>query len=634
MGMSGRLAPFAIGGGGAIGIAIVGLSPARPDVFIAGLALSTLLTIVGLVGFIRPLPDPAYSANAFIALAVVGMLRVGAGPSEPGFSLLTLILILWFAVFGTRRELAAALLLVVIVLATPIVLIGGIEYPPSQWRHLGVIAMIASFVGLTVQALVHDIEQQKTIVAERGEALADQTLVTRAIVDSAFDAIITLDARGRIVEWNGAADVAFGRASSDVVGLDFIDEIVAPDRRDEIRKGLRRIVAGQRTDRERRFETSVTGPSGQVAPFEVTTTTTHGPDGLRIHAFARDISGRRLAEHAATRHRADLSRLLSFASELGHHDADVDGRTAICVAAQELADADLALFFELDATRGALVGTGRSGQGPDAGEVVLQGKPSMTASVFASGRPEFIPDLTTDPRIDQSVVVKLGARSALFQPIGRDGHPFGVLVVYWLARQEVFPERIASIVALFAAQAAATIERGDLLARLESLTRTDALTGAANRRSLEESMLRDLASAERSGRPLTVIMLDLDHFKAFNDSRGHQAGDRMLMAVTKVWRAELRPSDTLARYGGEEFLIVLPDCDTGTALRIATRLRADVPGEQTVSAGIAGWDGRESSAELIGRADAALYDAKRGGRDRAVVSDVASHGPVPESVSS
>ncbi len=632
--LSAPFVPFVVGAGGAIGISMVGLSARHPEAFLVGVGLAAALSVVGVIATLIKPPAWFGVANPLAALVIVGILRYGSGSDEMVLGLLVLIPVLWLALYGTRAQLGLGLVLAAVVLAAPNVFAGGNEYAFSEWRHVAVIVMLASFVGLTVHALVLDVRNQKSIVANRESALAQQTLLTRAVVDTAFDAIIALDAQGRIIEWNGAAEAAFGRASADVVGLDFIDEIVDPDRRDAVRNGLRRIVTRESTDRERRFETSIIGPSGQLIPFEVTTTTTHGPNGLRIHAFARDISGRRQAEHAATRHSADLSRLLSVASELGRDGADMDGRTAICIAAQELADADMALFFELDATREVLIGTGRSGQGPDVGEVVLSGRASMTATVFGSGRSEFVPDLTADPRIDQTVVVRLGATSALFQPIVADGRPLGVLVVYWVARLDELPERIAAIVALFAAQAAAAIERGDLLARLEALTRTDALTGAANRRSLEETMVRELASAERHGRPVSVIMLDLDHFKAFNDSHGHQAGDRLLMAVTTAWRAELRPSDTLARYGGEEFLVVLPDCDLPTTLRVATRLRAAIPSAQTASAGIAAWDGTESSSELIGRADAALYAAKNAGRDRAVVADIVDRASQPRSVAS
>src|SRR5436305_47345 len=134
----------------------------------------------------------------------------------------------------------------------------------------------------------------------------------------------------------------------------------------------------------------------------------------------------------------------------------------------------------------------------------------------------------------------------------------------------------------------------------------------ANRRGLARSLERDLAAARRSGRPLAVAMVDLDHFKEYNDREGHPVGDLLLRAATRAWANHLRAGDLLARYGGEEFAVVLPDCGAQTeVVGIVDRLRRATPGETTASAGVALWDGREPAAQLIRRADAALYEAKR-----------------------
>jgi diguanylate cyclase (GGDEF)-like protein len=152
------------------------------------------------------------------------------------------------------------------------------------------------------------------------------------------------------------------------------------------------------------------------------------------------------------------------------------------------------------------------------------------------------------------------------------------------------------------------------------VARTDDLTGLLNRRAWEEQLPREMARARRQSDPLCVAMLDLDFFKNYNDERGHQAGDRLLKQSAAAWVNELRASDTLARYGGEEFTVALPGCTLVNAKDIVERLRAAMPGGQTVSAGVACWNGRESAEELVGRADAALYEAKRSGRDRLVTA--------------
>ena len=166
---------------------------------------------------------------------------------------------------------------------------------------------------------------------------------------------------------------------------------------------------------------------------------------------------------------------------------------------------------------------------------------------------------------------------------------------------------------------------------LEQKTRTDELTGLFNRRHLDFTLEAELERARREGAPLGVLMLDLDHFKAFNDRFGHPQGDALLRAVAELLRDQLRPTDTVARYGGEEFTVLLPRSPRGEAVRIAERLRrrlselrtgpADAP--VTGSFGLAAWpeDG-DTAAELIAAADAALYEAKRLGRNRIALAGV------------
>jgi diguanylate cyclase (GGDEF)-like protein len=159
-----------------------------------------------------------------------------------------------------------------------------------------------------------------------------------------------------------------------------------------------------------------------------------------------------------------------------------------------------------------------------------------------------------------------------------------------------------------------------LMNRLEHLAREDALTGAANRRGLDDALPVEFARALRSGLPLTLVMIDLDHFKRFNDRRGHGAGDAVLQGAARAWMKQMRPTDLLARYGGEEFTLVLPGCDCDQAVQLIDRMRPLVPERQTFSSGIATWDRIETAAELLQRADNALLQAKRAGRNRTMIA--------------
>ena len=132
--------------------------------------------------------------------------------------------------------------------------------------------------------------------------------------------------------------------------------------------------------------------------------------------------------------------------------------------------------------------------------------------------------------------------------------------------------------------------------------------------------------ARRAAAPLAVALLDLDHFKAFNDQYGHQAGDQLLKSATAAWQSLLRSSDLLARYGGEEFAVLLPGSTLGQGVEVITRLLAVTPLAQTFSAGVALWNGQETSDQVVARADQALYQAKQAGRNK-VLPAMAAAGP-------
>jgi len=154
----------------------------------------------------------------------------------------------------------------------------------------------------------------------------------------------------------------------------------------------------------------------------------------------------------------------------------------------------------------------------------------------------------------------------------------------------------------------------------QMLAHEDELTGAANRRSFEERLAVESARATRSGSDLSVCMLDLDHFKAYNDRHGHLAGDDLLRRVVATWRGALRAEALLARLGGEEFGLIIPDATMSAAETVVERLRRAMPDEITVSVGVSTWDGSEPIGDAVARADSALYRAKREGRDRLVLT--------------
>lgn len=171
----------------------------------------------------------------------------------------------------------------------------------------------------------------------------------------------------------------------------------------------------------------------------------------------------------------------------------------------------------------------------------------------------------------------------------------------------------------------ALVSMQEELAETRQLLNEDVLTGALNRRGLDQTLMREIARAQRTEARLSLAMVDLDYFKKVNDQHGHDAGDQLLVHFSSLIKAVLRKSDALVRYGGEEFTLILPDTDARGALLVLARLQqvmARTPlvyeGRQintTFSAGVATLRGDENGHALLRRADDALYAAKNSGRN-------------------
>ena len=334
--------------------------------------------------------------------------------------------------------------------------------------------------------------------------------------------------------------------------------------------------------------------------------------GLFIDTLVRRARGQ--AENAA-RSATLVATVAEVAHELARVSDSEGARNALCAAAARLSGADTVVLWEPGASGAELEASGVAGARPPQRALPFVAAPGGGVTAFTSGEavidvpehgaPEYLGD--RDP-----------PRAIHWQPVIRDGVPVAVLAFYWhsAARRG---EQARTLASLLATEASVTLERVELLTRLESIARTDDLTGLPNRRAWEEELPRELKRAKRESWSLCVAMIDLDHFKAFNDERGHQAGDRFLRAAAAAWGVELRATDFLARYGGEEFALALPGCSPAQAIEVAERLRAATPDGETCSIGIACWDGQEGQAALLGRADGALYQAKDQGRNLSVL---------------
>jgi diguanylate cyclase len=171
----------------------------------------------------------------------------------------------------------------------------------------------------------------------------------------------------------------------------------------------------------------------------------------------------------------------------------------------------------------------------------------------------------------------------------------------------------------------------DSLNKSEERAKTDTLTGLPNRRALDEFFRKSQIAAMENGEPLSILLIDIDHFKQFNDNFGHSVGDQVLRLVAKALRDRVRDIDLPARYGGEELVAVLPGADLAVCTAVAERLRRSIADCQitrrstgeilpgiTVSIGVGQFQFGEAMADLIDRCDRALYLAKKTGRNRVV----------------
>jgi diguanylate cyclase (GGDEF)-like protein len=260
--------------------------------------------------------------------------------------------------------------------------------------------------------------------------------------------------------------------------------------------------------------------------------------------------------------------------------------------------------------------------------LTAEGEPAMTEAARAAAS-EILPAWEAGVRLgDGPAEVRLSREGDLalisVPVVGGGGAPIGAIECRRLASGRRSPTlRGRELVALetIAATLGSALWRAELVGEIERASVTDALTGLANRRGFDAELSRELARSGRTGAPVALCLIDVDHFKAYNDAHGHQAGDRALAAVGAALAEVARRTDRAARYGGEELALLLPETTLEEAVLVGERVRAAVErtglehGAVTVSVGVAAAEGARTPEELVAVADSALYASKRSGRN-------------------
>jgi two-component system, cell cycle response regulator len=311
---------------------------------------------------------------------------------------------------------------------------------------------------------------------------------------------------------------------------------------------------------------------------------------------------------------------------------------AVTDATLDLIAADHSSIRLLDTSRTALLSGARSGTGQGDRPMDFKRGEGVLGWVVEHGQPVRIDDVTKDPRWISSRAQSFDVQAIMAEPLWSSGEVIGVLAAT-SPEPGKFAEEDQLLLRLLANCSAPPIER----ARLRRLAMFDDITMAFNNRYLLPRLVEEMARASRSGGDVSLLYMDLDHFKSVNDKHGHAVGDAVLRMFADRVRKAVRRIDVLIRRGGEEFVLIMPQTGATQAHATGHRIQQTLHGEemdvegarilQTVSIGVATWDHREGPDQLERRADEAMYEAKRLGRNRVVVAspkDAPESGPEDE----
>jgi diguanylate cyclase (GGDEF)-like protein len=339
--------------------------------------------------------------------------------------------------------------------------------------------------------------------------------------------------------------------------------------------------------------------------------------------------GRRMAETATL---YEAARILTAQLALS------DVLATVLRLAGELFQAAASSVRLLDASGGSLELAAHTGLSPEycRREAIPLGS-SAAGRAALTGEPVHVADVEEDEGVylRGEQLSRSGLRSLLCLPLIVRGRCIGVMTLYHAAPRAYSQEELRFL-RTFAGTVSIAVDNARLYGEQSRLAVTDGLTGLYNHKRFQEGLAAEVGRARRYGQPLSLLLLDIDHFKTFNDAWGHQAGDTLLRELAGLFQAAARQNDLVARYGGEEFAFLLPQTDKRQALALAKRLcraveRRPCPGEEvlpggrlTVSLGVASFpEDVEQGQELVAAADQALYRAKKLGRNQVQACHVA-----------
>ncbi len=383
---------------------------------------------------------------------------------------------------------------------------------------------------------------------------------------------VALDDDGVVLSWNQAATDLFGYPPSYALGRSLEDLIVPARHHAAHRAGIEHY---RRTGRGRGIgsavEVEALRSDGSVVPVSLSIWAQHSGSTTVFHALGHDLSGRRRNDDA-------LRLLAQHRQALLVTDSPVGVRDVLCRTVREVASCEGVYLYEPDGRREdglhvRLTAQATTLGAPGASGVVLDDALlaqlddrdvlSGLARPAVPGRPSgrrgtgVTPDRFTAAD-GADALRRTGLQTFVVRPLRHDGELVGVLLLGWIADRR--PVGDPQVLDLLASEAILVLDRLSTHARLQRAARTDPLTGVWNRREWGLRLDDAVRRAEQDGTPLTLLVMDLDRFKAYNDDHGHPAGDALLVEATARWQ-EVVPGEGLARTGGDEFAVALPGLD-------------------------------------------------------------------------
>ncbi|MGO8732010.1 MAG: diguanylate cyclase [Terriglobia bacterium] len=479
-------------------------------------------------------------------------------------------------------------------------------------------------VGLVITWIIHRLQR------------SEETLrAAAAVIESSADSIMRQGLDNTILSWNNAAEQIYGYTAEEAIGHP-VSLIVPPDLREELQRLVERVLLGGSVQSH---ETVGIRKDGARIDVALTLSPVEDREGriVGVSSIARGITERKLAEGALRQSHEQLERQmhqLRLLAEMGDllqaSSIPADAYAVATRFAQTLFPASSGALFVHSPSRDNLEVVSRWGE-PQRNEQDFMAPDECWA--LQTGRAHFVED--SQANLFCRHFPGPPPTCYLCAPMIAHGETFGLLHMRLSRHEQVSsgetlpgPAEFPWPATAIAEQLASAVTNMNLRETLRTQSICDPLTGWYNRRYMEETLERDIRRAARNEGPLAIIMFDVDNFKEFNDSFGHEAGDVALQDLCQMLKTYIRSEDVACRYGGDEFVLILPDTSAEVAAQRAEQMRTAVAqvGKQpyghllkpmTLSLGVATFpaNGR-TSKDLMRASDVALFRAKSEGRNR------------------